>query len=185
VSGTPTIVEGNVPVSVSVGDLGEIVGGIFTGRMDQIVRESPSLGRIDIGDLYPEMLGIRPELTVALDLLAESLVDLDEASNAGSDILADDAVQRFQGRLPELFNCRNLSDSFGAIIGAVINALNNRRGDPLSSPQIRTLRNATQSLRSEPFMPFDAAVTEIMAIEDSGLAVEPEEFEVLADWLDE
>ena len=53
---------------------------------------------------------------------------------SGSDILADDAVQRFQGRLPELFNCRNLSDSFGAIVGAAINALNNRRGDPLSSP---------------------------------------------------
>ena len=42
-----------------------------------------------------------------------------------------------------------------------------------------------QNLRSQPFMPFDAALTEIMEIEDSGLAVEPEEFEVLADWLDE
>ena len=73
VSGTPTIVEGNVPVSDSIRDFGQIVGGVFTGRMDQIVRESPSLGRIDIGDLYPEMLGIRPELTAALDLLAESL----------------------------------------------------------------------------------------------------------------
>src|SRR5688500_16915870 len=75
---------------------------------DKVVGESPSSGRIEIEDLYPEMVGVRPELNAATRLLARSIVDLNEAVEAarsGNEIVADDAVQRFQGALPELFNC--------------------------------------------------------------------------------
>lgn len=156
--------------------------------IDKIVEETASSNRIELEDLYPEMIGVRPELNIASRLLARSLVDLDKAvasSAVGDYILADDAIQRFQAALPELFNCRVLSDSFGALVTAILNALNNQHGTPLSPPQIEALRNAVRTLRSEPFMGFDAAVTEIMKMEETGFIVEPPEFEILADWLDE
>lgn len=156
--------------------------------VDKIVKETESSSPIGIDDLYPEMLGVRPELDIASRLLARSLADLDEAaalSAQGDLIVADDAVQRFQAALPELFSCRDLSDSFGALVGAAVNALNNQRGNPLSIPQIKTLRDAVGTLRSEPFMKFDAAVEKIMRMEDAGFVVEPPEFEVLTEWLDE
>lgn len=156
--------------------------------VDKIVNETESSSPIEIEDLYPEMLGVRPELDIASRLLARSLADLDKAvalSEQGDLIVADDAVQRFQAALPELFNCRDLSDSFGAVVGAALNGLNNQRGNPLSTPQIKTLRDTVGALRSEPFMKFDAAVEKIMRMEDAGFVVEPPEFEVLTDWLDE
>jgi hypothetical protein len=156
--------------------------------VDKVVDESVSSALIDIEDLYPNMGATRPQLNTALRLLAESLSELQtagEAASRGADISGDDAVQRFQAKLPELFNCRVLGDGFGAIINATIHAMNNRYGEPLSVAQVETLAGALRELRSRPFMDFDKAVTQIMAIEETGLQVEPAEFEVLADWLDE
>ena len=156
--------------------------------IERVVDVNVSTGVIAIEDLYPEMVAVRPELNTAARLLADSIVELEEARNsvaAGDDIVADDAVQRFQSKLPELFCCRDLSSGFAALINATINALHNRHGDPLSLVQIQSLSDAMQNLRSQPFMEFDEAVNEIVAMEDAGLIVEPAEFEILADWLDE
>lgn len=144
--------------------------------------------RITIDELYSESATLSPELTVALGLLAQGLTDLDEALKTiqdGNQIAADDATQRFQAILPELFNCRTLSDSFGAMINAVLSALENKRGMPLTEDQIRAVRLSLYRLRSEPFMRFDSAVEEIMKLEEAGLIVEPLGFDALSDWLDD
>lgn len=144
-------------------------------------------GRIAIDELYSDVVVIRPELSAALTLLARGIQDLEIAvrdveSNA---IAADDAVQRFEGLLPDLFNCRSLGDGFGAILSGIINGLRNRKGEFLSQSQIVALLDIVVRLRTEPFIGYNDAVDEIIQMEDQGLAVEPAEFETLADWLDE
>lgn len=145
--------------------------------------------RIAIDELYPaDSEAVAPELKVSLRLLAVGLERVEEAIEAdyaGDQIAADDAMQRLQALLPELFCCRNLSDSFGAIIIATYHALKNTEGQPLTQLQIRAIGKALGKARSEPFMRFESSVDEIMALEQAGFVVEPETFEYLADCLDE
>ena len=180
--------EENGPVGSSIGNETNFTRGGFGVVVDSPVLRNTSTGRIAVEDLYPEMIAVRPELSGALRLLARSAQYLDEALDAstrGNAIIADDAVQRFQAVLPELFSCRALGDGFGAIVNAVINATSNQRGEFLSRLQTEQLKRSVLRLRSEPFIEFDEAVSEIMKMEDAGFSVEPREFDVLADWLDE
>lgn len=144
--------------------------------------------RIAIDELYPGVPAIRPQLSTALRLLQEGLGQLNFATEAlqnGDEIGADDAIQRFEATLPELFACRELGTSFGAIISAVTNALRNRHGEFLTQLQMTALRTVVNEVRDEPFMSFDLAVAAITKLEDAGFIVEPEAFDVIADWLDE
>lgn len=153
---------------------------------DDIIDNSAQ--RISIEELYPASEAIKPELNVALRLLSVSSTCIQEAIellHIGDSVASDDAIQRLQAILPELFCCRIISDSFGAMINATYHALKNQEGLPLTKHQIQAIGRAVSRIRSEPFMRFEAAVEEIMALEEVGFIVEPPEFEYLADWLDE
>lgn len=144
--------------------------------------------RISIEELYPASEAIKPELNVALRLLSVSSNRIQESIellHIGDSVASDDAIQHLQAILPELFCCRSISDSFGAMINATYHALKNQEGLPLSKHQIQALGRALGRIRSEPYMRFETAVEEIMALEEAGFMVEPPEFEYLADWLDE
>jgi hypothetical protein len=148
------------------------------------VAASPS--RLTVEELYPEMNAIRPEIVMATRLLDSGLADLDHAisqSLGNETIGADDAVQRFEATLPELFACRVLGEGFASITNALVNALHNRQGELLSTQQIQKLRAVVANLKKQPFITFDEAVDDIMELERVGFVVEPQGFEALADWL--
>ena len=141
-----------------------------------------------IDDLYPLRDTLKPELTTAFRLLDETLERIKDAIDAQrrDDLIAsDDALQRLQMLLPELFCCRTLGDGFGAIINAIYHGLRNRQGQPLQKNQVIAIGQALRKIRSEPFLEFEEAVEHIMAMEDTELMVEPAEFEYLQDLLSE
>jgi hypothetical protein len=141
-----------------------------------------------IDDLYPATESVTPELGAALRLLARAIQYTDDAFEAIQNrnaIAADDAMQRLQAMMPELFNCRSLGDGYGAVINGILSSLENMHGAPLSQQQIQAIKQVLEKIRSEPFMKFDDAIEEMMKLELAGLVVEPEGLEYLADWLDE
>ena len=148
------------------------------------VATSPS--ELSVEELYPEMSAIRPEIVIATGLLDSGLADLNNAlalSNENQTILADDAIQRFEATLPELFACRVVGDGFAAVTNALVHGLDNRQGELLSAKQIQTLRTVVTNLRKQPFLSFDDAIDSVMEMESAGFIVEPQGFEALADWL--
>ncbi|MFN0169513.1 MAG: hypothetical protein ACKV22_24085 [Bryobacteraceae bacterium] len=151
------------------------------------IEDSPrfSPDPIDTDDLYrggpPSVLGN------ALRLLATGKEEVREALAAvrrGQVIESDDAIQRFQSLLPELFCCRQLGDGFGAVINALKFVFNNRRGQPLEEKHIQLLSQTVENLRFEPFIAFDKAAQIIARLEDAGLEVDPPELTILTDLLD-
>lgn len=141
-----------------------------------------------IDDLY-----IRPEFTSAelqtsLRLLADC-VRLVEFSigelHSGRPITSDEAVLNIQSLLPELFACRGLGDSFGALINCIQNALINHHGMPLTEAQLVALREILTTTRNEPFMRFEKAVEVILAFETEEFVVEPESLQFLTNFFDE
>ena len=67
-------------------------------------------------------------------------------------VAADDAIQRLQASLPELFCCRILGDGFGAVINAVLLSLQNTEGGGWNEKQIDAIGRALRSVRNEPFL---------------------------------
>ena len=100
-------------------------------------------------------------------------------------IASDKAIIQLQLLLPELFCCRELSESFGAIINSVQNALSNNRGQPLSESKILALQKILTYVRNEPFMRFDKSVELIIDFEDNDFNVEPMGFDSLVELLNE
>jgi hypothetical protein len=145
-------------------------------------------GRITIEELYPSSEAAAPELNAALRLLANGLDCVNkafEATKKGHAIEGDDAIQRLQALLPELFNCRTLGDGYGAIINALLGSLENMHGVPLNEGQIMAIREVLGRVRSEPFLEFNSALDEIDKLEQANFVVVPPGFEELTDWLDE
>lgn len=144
--------------------------------------------KIDISELYPLSSELRPELSTAFALLDEGLQHVSTAIEMQiiSDMISsDDAINRLQALLPELFCCRSLSDSFGSIISAVYQSITNMHGNPLNAKQLSAVKAVLKRARSEPFLEFNEAVDEIMALEDAGFEVEPSYYAYAADMLDE
>jgi hypothetical protein len=142
---------------------------------------------LSIDDVYPITEALNPELSAALRLLREGLLRVGEALTAGRKgdrIAADDAMQRLQALLPELFCCRTLGDGFGTVINAISSSFENLSGQTPSKLQIEAIFRTLQNVREEPFMGVDAATELVMALEAADLSVEPPEFEYLVDWLD-
>lgn len=150
--------------------------------------EKASNSRISTQSLYLASNEIKPELAKAFQLLPEGVEFLNKAiSNyIGDDLISsDDYTNRLQALLPELFCCRSLSDSFGAIINATYHSIANMQGTPLNMAQLSAVKNLLSRLYSEPFIKFEEAVEEIMTLEDAGLEVEPSNFKYMADLLSE
>lgn len=144
--------------------------------------------RISIDELYLAREVIRHELGAALALLADGrrlAAAALQAFYAGDELGADDQMQHLFSLLPELFCCRTLSDSFGAVINALFHSLKNLKGTPPTADQMKTILKILSHLRDEPFMPFSSAADLIALLEEVGMITEPSAIEFLSDWLDE
>jgi hypothetical protein len=139
-------------------------------------------------ELYSNLQGVSLELNSALTLLATGVDRLEQALAAAKSnhaIAADDALQRFQSLLPELFCLRTLGDGFGMAINALICAFESIEGMPLTHEQINGVLRLVKKLRSEPFLETNEAIRIIADLETIGLVVEPRELDILADLLSE
>jgi len=148
----------------------------------------PTARRITTEELYSRFENVSPELNSAVRLLSLSLEYIDQSLLAHRDndsIEADDATQRMQGLLPELFCCRSLGDGFGIVVNGLMCAFQNLAGIPLRRDQAEKVRQTLIKLRSEPFLRAEDAVQSIDVLEEVGLVLEPAEFNYLADILDE
>jgi hypothetical protein len=147
-----------------------------------------SEGQISTEDLYSNFENVSLELKTADRIISDCLEHTQRAIAAHRDgelIMADDAMQSVQGLIPELFCCRSLGEGFGIIINGILCAFQNLAGAPLGREQVDSIRRTFQSLRAEPFVSAEIAVDKLGELERVGLKVEPPEFHILADLLDE
>jgi hypothetical protein len=143
---------------------------------------------ISTEELYPARDKLNPILSTAIQLLNEGLIHINESIKMLYEedfISSDDALQKFQALLPELFCCRSLGDGFGAIINSIYHSLNNMKGTPLNKTQLTTIQKILKRIHSEPFIGFDEAVEEIMLLESENFEVESPHFKYFADLLNE
>ena len=156
-------------------------------RTSTLGEQTPQ-GYIATEDLYPDRDIFNPTLSAAIQLLGESLDHINESVRMLLDkdsISSDDALQRFQALLPELFCCRDLGDGFGAIISSIYHAVNNMKPVPLGESQLTAIRNILRRIHSEPFIGYEEAIEEIMLLESAGFEVAPPHFKFVADLLNE
>jgi hypothetical protein len=152
------------------------------------IEQSSVSNQIETKTLYPVSQELRPELTTAFRLIEEGLALVALAikeEREGDMISSDDAINRLQALLPELFCCRSISDGFGAIINAVYHSIQNMQGTPLNADQLHALRKILNRVNTEPFLTYEEAVDEIITLEKVGFEVEPSYFKYAADVLDE
>lgn len=142
--------------------------------------------KVQIDKLYFESDFSSTEFRTALKLLAQAISYCEEAIDEFRQenfIASDDAVHHIQALMPELFCCRNLSESFGAIINSIQNALANNRGQQLNEQKLLALKEILNIVRDQPFIKFDNALDAIMIFEDNDFIVEPAGFEFLTEFL--
>lgn len=141
-----------------------------------------------IDEIYFEPEFTSTEFRTALRLLAKAIsysqISLSEFRE-GNFIGSDDAVHHIQSLLPELFCCRNLSESFGAIINSIQNALLNNRGHQLSEEKLLGVNEILIAVRNAPFMTYEKAIDVIMVFEDYDFIVEPTGFDFLTEFLND
>jgi hypothetical protein len=145
-------------------------------------------GHISTEELYPVLEEYNPVLHMAMKLLGEGIGYIKESLQAYVDedwISSDDAVQRFQALLPEMFCCRELGEGFRAIVNSVYHAINNMEGLPLTKNHLQTILAILRRIYSEPFIAYDEAVEEIMRLESAGFEVSPPHLKFVADLLSE
>lgn len=174
-------------------------GSDDTGAKTELYSHGPSittttsgtqnpLGYISTEDLYPVREQYNPVLTIAMQLLEEGIDYIKESVRMCLDedwISSDDAVQRFQALLPEMFCCRDLGDGFGAIISSVYHAINNMNDSTLNKSQLQAILYIIKRIHTEPFIEYEEAVEEIMHLESAGFEVSPPHFKFVADLLNE
>lgn len=171
----------------------------WTGMFNQLERQVPKFQikrvegssvaeQIDTKSLYPLSQELRPELSTAFRLMEEGLSLVTFAikeERRGDMISSDDAINRLQALLPEMFCCRSISDGFGAIINAVYHSIQNMQGIPLNADQLQAIKKILSRINTELFLNYEDAVDEIISLENVGLEVEPSYFKYAAEMLDE
>ena len=143
-------------------------------------------GYIRTEDLYPVREKYNPALTTAYLLLDEGIDHVNESIKMLLDdnlLSSDDAIQRLQALLPELFCCRGLGDGFGTVIISIFHALKNMNGVPLNIDQLRAMLNILKRVHTELFIEYDEAIDEIMILETTGFELSPSHFKFAADLL--
>jgi len=143
-------------------------------------------GYISSEDLYPVREQFNPMLIRADQLLGESIDLLNETIEMliNDDLISsDDALQRFQALLPELFCCRELGDGFGAIINSIFHAIGNMEDTPMNDTQLRAILRILRRINTEPFIEYDEAMEELMSLETIGFEVLPPHLKFVADLL--
>jgi hypothetical protein len=99
-------------------------------------------------------------------------------------ISADDKMNRLLPVLKELFCCRELGEGFAATINSLICCVQNQGDAIWTGTQLKRFMDVLDSIRSEPYLQFESALTHIECLEAVGLLAEPRELEALSDWLD-
>lgn len=158
-----------------------MTGNPETGT-DQPHNRDVRANKLSIDDLYPDPTLIGQDLSTATQLLAEVMELIDDAiecQRRDERLLADDAMQRMQMVLPELFFCRSLGDGFGAIINSLFHALRNHGGSPLTEEQMVSIRGSMMKVRNEPFLDFEVALEQIALLQSLGFNVVPMGMEVI------
>ncbi|MEN6373833.1 MAG: hypothetical protein ABFD75_03490 [Smithella sp.] len=175
------------PTDSTGGDvLKEIEKSGFRSTTPIMASSSADEPSIPIRELYPLASEIKPELSTALHLLEEGIEDINISIKMLMEndlISSDDAIQRFQALLPELFCCRNLGDGFGAIVNAIFHSLKNLNGIPASLEQLKVIQKITNRILTEPFISFEEAVDEIILFDTVELISESDHFKYVADLL--
>lgn len=149
------------------------------GKFEDVLTEDKLLTKgipvKTIRSLYFQNEFITPELRTGITLLefsqsyiAKSLESIQQGKRKES----DEFIIRFKEFLPELFCCRDISESFGAVINSIQNALSNMKGRPLSEKQVVALQNIVTGLLREPAMSFEKAVDYVSDFEDADFEVE-------------
>jgi hypothetical protein len=153
-----------------------------------VINAAPSREQVSSAEsIYPDLEGSSTTaLAVALGLLQEADQLLGEAVSAAENdnlIAADDAAQRVEALLPELFCCRSLGDGFGTVILSIYHGLNNLGGQPVSKSQIAVMAEAIRRLRREPLLDYDAALVLASKLERSGMSVDPPSLSIVGELL--
>jgi len=141
--------------------------------IEKAVNESSQIR--NLRDIYFNNEFITPELRTAINLLEKSqsyIYNALQNIKEGRRKESDEYIMEFKQFLPELFCCRNISESFGAVINAIHNAMLNMKGHPLSENQIFALHEIITALLREPAMSFEKAVDYVSNFEDADFEVE-------------
>ncbi len=140
---------------------------LTTGTSIEQVVDSPSI--------YFRSEPISDELRRAVQLLESSRTFISDAIRLledGEPLRSDELTMEFKHKLPELYCLRTISESFGIVINAIGNAMENRRGAALDKSELHALNDILSSLLREPAMTFERAVRVVMDFEDAGFVVE-------------
>jgi hypothetical protein len=159
-SSTGTFSEGNLAVSVNT----ETADG------------SSRAGLLQATDLYPFSEVEDGAVLQALRLLGtciEFLRAVQEINGEVDYIAFDEQLMRARAALRDLFALRRIGDGFGALVSAILWALENGETEVLSRRQISAVIESLRALRRRPMMHFDSAMLLIDELEGAGLAVEP------------
>lgn len=128
--------------------------------------------------LYPAINETSPIVSRAFVLIGDAIDKLTEARESlkeGDIIGSDNAILHVTSILAELFCCRSIGDSFGAMINAIFHSLSNRdHGVLFTNDQISQLLHSLKLLNIEPYMDIMSIVDEIIDMENCGLNVDPE-----------
>lgn len=129
---------------------------------------------VDVRRLFVDFSFASPELQTAFRLLdeCEELINDAIESLRHEDIISSDSsVMQIKLLLPELFCCRKIGESFGAIISSIANAFDNRRGEPFEEHQLMAFRKLIIQLKARPEMNFNSAMDLIEEFEDTGFDI--------------
>lgn len=167
------------PTSAPIGEAGE--------QKIVSIAEHPRFSDVaSLEDVYPAPEAVSVALRSAIILLRAILDSTATAlrlESAGEIVAADDAMHHVQAALPELLCCRTLGDGFGAIVSAVQASFQNLRGRPMTRAQVVAVSNAIRCLYRAPGLSFEDAMEQVEELERSGLVVDPEAAEFVAEWL--
>jgi hypothetical protein len=144
---------------------------VATSADNAPLRTADSLARI-----YPLRAFVSPDLRFAMERLDVILPLMDEAVQAlqgGEFALADDFVQRVVPELPDLLFCSSLGDGFSALLVGAHYALTNPREEILTVDQLMEIRLVFRTLKFEPFLKLDSAISRLLKLEATGLTVDP------------
>ena len=126
--------------------------------------------------LYPFPSELSHRLTTALRLLKEA-TNLGQAALSlelqADHLGADDSFYGIKAILPELFLCRALGDGFGTVIGALLSAFENKKGESFEKSQMRAVVDCIAMLYREPFLRLDSADGGVRRLEEVGLDPDP------------
>jgi hypothetical protein len=137
----------------------------------------PRQQTLTVDELYADLDAGQSILAAAIILLDEAetkLIEATAAADSGDLITADDATQRFQALLPELFCCRSLGDSFATVINALFHGLKNLNGLPVREAQIAQILISIRVLRRRPFLEYSEALAVVARLEATSLRVDPQ-----------